>query len=80
VEALDTKQTNNLLQLQTEVVGEVVKRKAGGRVKADFASFPSREMTKVRSNIRTLYSIILGSKHELQKDEIVAEQYVMCRM
>ncbi|XP_069679025.1 dynactin subunit 1 isoform X4 [Periplaneta americana] len=32
--------------LQAEVVREVVRRKAGGRVKADFALFPSREMTK----------------------------------
>lgn len=32
--------------LQAEVVQEVVKRKAGGSVKADFALFPSKEMTK----------------------------------
>ncbi|XP_021939301.1 LOW QUALITY PROTEIN: dynactin subunit 1-like [Zootermopsis nevadensis] len=32
--------------LQMEVVREVARRKAGGRVKADFALFPSTEMTK----------------------------------
>ncbi|PSN47810.1 Dynactin subunit 1 [Blattella germanica] len=34
-------------ELQADVIREVVKRKTGGRVKADFALFPSREMTKV---------------------------------
>jgi hypothetical protein len=38
---------NKLVHLQAEVAQEVVKRKAGGSVKADFALFPSREMTKV---------------------------------
>jgi hypothetical protein len=33
---------------QAEVIREVVKRKPGGKVKADFALFPSREMTKVK--------------------------------
>jgi hypothetical protein len=58
---LEALNINNLL-LQNEVVREVVKRKAGGRVKADFALFPSREMTKVRSSIRNLLSNIFRVK------------------
>jgi hypothetical protein len=74
LEVLDTnKEINSLLYLQIEVAREVVKRKAGGRVKADFALFPSKEMTKVSCSIRTLLSVIFKSKHELQKDKIVAE-------
>jgi len=33
-------------EFQVEVVQEVAKRRAGGSVKADFAQFPSKEMTK----------------------------------
>jgi hypothetical protein len=33
--------------MQAEIAQEVVKRRVGGSVKADFAIFPSREMTKV---------------------------------
>jgi hypothetical protein len=33
-------------EFQVEVVQEVAKRRPGGSVKADFAQFPSKEMTK----------------------------------
>jgi hypothetical protein len=56
--------------LQGEVVQEVIKRKAGGRVKADFALFPSREMTKVRLSVKTVLFTIFRSKYELKKTKL----------
>jgi hypothetical protein len=42
--------------LQIEVIQEVSKRRAGGSVKADFAQFPSKEMTKVRCCVRSRHT------------------------
>ena len=44
------------ISVQVEVVQEVAKRRAGGSVKADFAQFPSKEMTKVRCCVRSRHA------------------------
>lgn len=45
-------------QFQDKVTREVVKRKYGGRIDADFTVFPTKEMTKVSfflmNNLKTL--------------------------
>ena len=61
--------------LQVEVVQEVAKRRAGGSVKADFAQFPSKEVTKVRCCVRSRHTS-LRPYYKSQRNLIVMEQYM----
>jgi LDH2 family malate/lactate/ureidoglycolate dehydrogenase len=62
--------------VQVEVIQEVAKRRAGGSVKADFAQFPSKEVTKVRCCVKSLRHASLKPKYKFQRNLIVMAQYV----
>jgi hypothetical protein len=56
---------------------EVAKRRAGGSVKADFAQFPSNEMTKVRCCVRSPRHTSFSQTISFKRNLIVMEQYIL---